>query len=142
MTNLDFDLFQKKYIFPYKGISYIYIPEVGFIVWRFSTGLNAELLHIRVFNHGHNYGKSLVSFMLNEIEASPPYYTVFGFGLSSNQNAKKFYRSCGFNIADGLNFPYKKVDSFVFYAPFDELKAGLNLLPISGIDYRKYLVNS
>ena len=57
--------FLKKYIEPFTPLHYVYWPDKGFIVWRASTGENAELLHIHTFVRGKGYSKELVKEMKN-----------------------------------------------------------------------------
>lgn len=117
------DEFQKKYLTPYEGLKHIFWPEKGFIVWRPATGNNVELLHIMTFERGNGYAQELVDQMLQELEATPPYFSIFGFALSSRANLKDIYRRLGFNVTDDIPAPYKDGPSFIFWQSYEVLLA-------------------
>ncbi len=117
--------FQEKYLTPFEGLRYIFWPEKGFIVWRPATGNNIELLHIMTFEHGKGYARELVNQMVRDLETTPPYFSVFGFSLSSRTNLKDIYRRLGFNITEDIPAPYKGGPSFIFWQSYDVLLARL-----------------
>lgn len=114
--------FLSKYIEKFRDIDFIYWPEKGFIVWRLGTGGNMELLHIRTFIPKKGYAKELIGAMVKKIQNKPPYYSIFGFALSSRENLKEIYRQLGFNVTPDIAGPYKTSPSFLFYQSYEELK--------------------
>lgn len=115
--------FKKKYLEPYENLSYEFWPDKGFIVWRMSTGENAELLHVRVFVKRKGYATELVRTMVRRLaEEHPPYHSVFGFALASRTDLKEVYAHLGFNITEDIPAPYQGGPSFIFHQTFEELK--------------------
>ena len=119
---MDRQAFLEKYIDKFKKLNFVFWPDKGFIVWRVSTGENAELLHIRTFVQGRGYSKELVREMVRRLQENPPFYSVFGFALASRTDLKKIYKRLGFNITDDMPAPYKGGPSFVFYQDYETLK--------------------
>ena len=115
-----FDEFYGHYVKKYLPQYYMFFPNRGYIVWRFGTGENIELLHIRSFKTGQGLGQRLIKAMLREIKRHPPYHSVFGMTLASNTSAVKLYQKAGFNTME-CPFPYKDWNSIVFYQSFDVL---------------------
>lgn len=115
------DEFQEKYLTPYEGLKHIFWPKKGFIVWRPATGNNIELLHIMTFERGKGYARELVDQMLQELEATPPYFSIFGFALSSRAGLKDIYRRLGFNVTEDIPAPYKDGPSFIFWQSYEVL---------------------
>jgi GNAT superfamily N-acetyltransferase len=119
----SFEEFEEKYLAPYKDLDYVFWPEKGFIVWRMSTGENAELLHVRTFVRGKGYSRELVGAMIQGLhEKRPPYFSVFGFALASRVDLKTVYPRLGFEISEDIPGPYKGGPSFMFYQSFEKLK--------------------
>jgi ribosomal protein S18 acetylase RimI-like enzyme len=116
--------FLKKYILPFLKINYVFWPTKGFIVWRKGTGENIELLHIRTFDSNKGYAKQLVKEMIKRIQKNPPYYSIFGFGLTTPEkpHLKEIYKKLGFNVSGDIPGPYKGGSSFLFYQSYEELK--------------------
>ncbi len=120
---ITFSEFKKKYLEMYENLSYEFWPNKGFIVWRMSTGENAELLHVRVFVKRKGYATELVRTMIQRLaEERPPYFSVFGFALSSRTDLKEIYTHLGFKITENILPPYKGGESFIFWQTFEELK--------------------
>lgn len=118
----DFEKFQEKYLAPFEGLHHIFWPEKGYIVWRSGTGNNTELLHIGTFSHGKGYAKELIREMLNELKSKPPFYSVFGFALSSREELRPIYKALGFNISDNITGMYKGGPAFMFSASYEALQ--------------------
>lgn len=116
----SFEDFYSYYIEKYLPQYFMFFPGVGYIVWRFGTGENVELLHIRSFKTGHGFGQRFVKCMLRELKKTPPYYSVYGMTLASNLPAIKLYEKLGF-ITMECPFPYKEGNSVVFYQEFEIL---------------------
>ena len=110
--------FINKYVKKFQNIDFIYLPEKGFIVWRLGTGENVELLHIRTFIHKKGYARKLIKEMIKKLKKNPPYYSIFGFALSSRKNLKKIYQRLGFKVTPNISGPYKKGLSFLFYSNY------------------------
>lgn len=119
---MDYNEFLERYIRKYEHLRWVFWPEKGFIVWRMGTGGNAELLHITSFKQGRGYGRELVGEMVRQLQENPPYYSVFGFSLSSRVYLKRVYQHLGFNITDDIIAPYKGGHSFIFYQDYEILK--------------------
>lgn len=119
---INYDDFINKYIEKFKGVDFIYWPEKGFIVWRQGTGENIELLHIRTFVQKNGFAKELIAEMIKKIQKNPPYYSIFGFGLSSRKDLKIIYQRLGFNVTPDMSGPYKSSLSFLFYQSYENLK--------------------
>jgi hypothetical protein len=79
----------------YKEAEYIYVVGVGSIVWHYSSGDNIEILFIEAPNHGRELYHLMVSRLLSHNEK--PYHSVFGFHLTSNTRAARFYEKMGWN---------------------------------------------
>jgi len=118
----DLTEFEKKYLEPFRELQYVFWPEKGFIVWRTATGENTELLHLRSFKFGQGYAKELIAEMIKQLEKKPPYYSVFGFGLSNRPELKEIYRHLGFETTEDLEPPYKNGKSMIFWQDFEVLK--------------------
>ncbi len=110
-------IFKKKYISEFSDIFYIFIDNIGFIVWRIGTGNNIELLHIKSFVKRKGYGSLLLRLMILELSKKPPYYSIFGFALYKNKEARFFYKKNGFNVFK-CPFPYKTDSSIIFSQSF------------------------
>lgn len=112
--------FLDKYVDPYSQTMKWGWSANGFIVWRKSTGLNAELLHLKVFKPGNGAGTTLLKHMLIELKDDPPYATVFGFTRTVNTSAQEFYRAMGFDLSP-VRGVYDDGDAVVFSARYDDL---------------------
>lgn len=119
---INYHEFSQKYLFPFGTIRHYYSKDSGYIVWRLGTGENAELLHIRTFHKGRGYGRELVYHMLDQLSYNPPYYSVFGFTRTSNEEAQRFYGALGFNLhlVDGL---YAEGTAIMFWQSYERLLA-------------------
>lgn len=108
---------RKKYVEPFTYVHH-YESDDGYIVWRLGTGNNCELLHLKSLKEGG--ATKLLKVMLKELKKNPPYATVFGFTLSSNDKARAFYRNAGFTLS-GVNGIYADGVAVVFSANFNDL---------------------
>lgn len=117
-----FEEFEKKYLKPFQGLHYVFWPDKGYIVWRTSSGENAELLHIRSFKFGKGFARELLKEMVRQLQETPPYYSVFGFALSDKPELKEIYKRLGFKVTEDLEPPYKSSQSFIFWQDFETLK--------------------
>lgn len=72
--------------------------DAGYIVWRFGTGANIELLHLRVEPNARRCGQGTALWhqMLTRLQERPPYATVYGFTRLDNAVAHAFYQRQGF----------------------------------------------
>lgn len=109
---------------PFKNVYHIH-DDRGYIVWRVGTGLNVELLHIKATYKGA--GRELLRAMLKALQSNPPYHTVFGFTRWGNEEAARFYPSCGFDctVVSGV---YRDGAAVVFSAPYEQLCKTLGVL--------------
>jgi hypothetical protein len=121
-SKINYADFISKYIKKFENINFIYWPKKGFIVWRMGTGENIELLHIKTFIPKKGLAKELIREMIKKLEKTPPYYSIFGFGLSSRENLKDIYQKLGFNVTPDMPGPYKTSLSFLFYQNYENLK--------------------
>lgn len=112
--------FKNQYIAPFKDLYYYFNNKKGFIVWRFGTGNNVELLHIKTFKKRQGYGKQLFKEMLYQLLNKPPYYSIFGFTRVDNKEAQLFYKALGFNIQD-IDGIYADGKCKLFWASYKEL---------------------
>lgn len=119
---MNFEDFEKKYIKPFTGLDYVFLPGKGFVVWRLGTGGNSELLHIMTFSHGKGHAKELVKEMMKNLLKNPPFYSVFGFALSSRTELKKIYTNLGFLITEDIPAPYLGGPAFIFHQSYEKLK--------------------
>lgn len=117
---MTFDEFYKRYVEKFLPQYYLFFPGKGYIVWRFGTGENVELLHIRAFKTGHGLGRRLIRAMIRELKNNPPYHSVFGFALENNEPAIKMYQKTGFETTS-CPFPYKGGPAVIFCQKFDSL---------------------
>lgn len=113
-----------KYLEPYKGVDYIYDQDRGYIVWRRGTGENTELLHIRAFKYGCGFATELLEEMLERLEKNPPFYSVFGFMLSSNAPIRRFYEKHGFHYQEIVG-PYKGGNAVMVWQDYEVLYKNL-----------------
>lgn len=120
----NFQEFYNHYISLYLDQYFIFIPNVGYIVWRYGTGENVELLHIRSFETGKGTGPKLVKVMLRELQKKPPFFSIFGFMLASNEPVIKMYRKMGFNTME-IPAPYKGCSSVMICQSYDVLCSNL-----------------
>lgn len=101
----------------YARVEYLETPN-GYITWRYGTGMNVELLHVRSTCPGE--GTALVVKMLETLKTSPPYATVFGFTRTCNKAAQKFYQKLGFTLSAVVGV-YADGDAVLFSANYDAL---------------------
>jgi hypothetical protein len=90
----------------------------GYITWRYGTGMNVELLHIRSAVPGG--GTALCIGMLRQLLARPPYATVFGFTRTCNHSAQRFYEKFGFTLTPVVGV-YADGDAVLFSASYTAL---------------------
>lgn len=112
-------------ILPYCQIDYINDDD-GHIVWRYGTGGNIELLHLKSVEPGQGSGKKLFVKMLQRLIQKPPYSTVFGFTRTCNVIAQSFYVSMGFTTTY-VTGVYGDGEAILFSAPFKVLKEKHNV---------------
>lgn len=87
----------------------------GHIIWRWATGGNVEITHIKSVRPGG--GTRLLKLMLEALKSNPPYHSVSGFTRTCNLKAQEFYRSCGFILTKVMGV-YADGDAVLFSAPF------------------------
>ena len=92
----------------------------GHIAWRWGTGDNVELTHLKASEEGKGYGKSLLRDMLTVLKQNPPYATVFGFTRTVNLKAQAFYQDNGF-ILTRVAGVYDDGGAVVFSARYKDL---------------------
>ena len=102
--------FYRRLTHPSRGDSYI--------VWRRGTGDNVELLHL--YSIGDGWGLRLLCQMLEVLQHTPPYATVFGFTRAGNAKARAFYERTGFTLTEVAGV-YDEGRAVVFSARYDEL---------------------
>ena len=118
---IDYTTFRDCYLEPYGKVNYCWTLGLGYIVWRRGTGDNVELLHIRTFHPGRGDGRGLVYQMLDALISSPPYYSVFGFTRTSNEEAQRFYGALGFNLQPVVGL-YAEGTAVMFWQSYAELR--------------------
>ena len=98
----------------------------GYIIWRRGTGDNVELLHIKTVEKGKGFGRRLFYDMLTGLTLDPPYYSIFGFTRTSNEDAQAFYGALGFNLQsiEGL---YKDGTAVMFWQSYEKLVEEMNV---------------
>lgn len=94
----------------------------GYIVWRYGTGLNVELLHLKVSKPGHGTATKLLQDMLRRLKQDPPWATVFGFTRVNNESAQGFYSWAGFDLSV-VKGVYADGEAMLFSARYDDLCA-------------------
>lgn len=119
---IDIPDFLQQYIYPFQAVESIFDPTLGFIVWRTGTGRNVELLHLRAFEKRKGYGRKLFYRMLDRLKKTPPYYSIFSFCRTVNEDAIQFYLSNGF-FRQNIDGVYKDGHSIIFHQSFDVLVA-------------------
>lgn len=117
---MNFQEFQDKYLRPFNGLYHFFDPVKGYIVWRVGTGENVEILHIRAFEKRRGYGRELLKKCLLSLKDNPPYFSLFGFGLGSNNEMAEFYRGLGFNVSI-IDGPYKHDKSTFIWQSYEVL---------------------
>jgi len=122
MSMDDYQTYCEEYLDPFHRIFHIYDDDRGFIVWRYATGKNIELLHIKTFEKRKGYGKDLFIRMLKMIndQFEHPYHSIFGFTRVKNKEAKMFYKALGFKIHK-VKGVYQDKKCKIFEAPFKKL---------------------
>ena len=108
---------------PYRGVSYVYRPCIGYVAWRVATGENLEILFIRAAESGKGHGGRVLREMVTQITlAGPePYHSVFAYRLASNADAERFYCRLGFHeIALGQSI-YRDDGTVLVWIPWSEL---------------------
>ena len=111
----------EKYLDPYQQVDIACSPAGGFIVWRKGTGLNVELLHLKVTTEREGEGQALFLQMLRRLQAKPPYESIFGFTRVSNTAAQSFYLKMGFVLQTVLGV-YADGEAILFTETYDRLK--------------------
>ncbi len=113
----------------YNGLHYIYDPKVGYITWRYATGMNCEMLHIAVVEKRKGHGRTLYKRMVESTEAQEvkPYHSLFGYRLGSNEEARAFYDSLGFTQVNLGRCIYRDDDTVLMTVPYAELKKNLGV---------------
>ena len=122
MPTLDDHLkFLADYVDSFEGCHFIH-DDRGWIVWRWGTGRNVELLHLKTRARGRGHGRELIVDMLRKISDSkrPPYATIFGFTRKSNDGAQGFYEAMGFTCTPVLGV-YADGEAILFSAPYVDL---------------------
>lgn len=116
--------FKNKYIKKFKGLDFIYWQDKGYIVWRVGTGENTELLHIRTFTKNKGYAKELIKALVKKLDKNPPYFSIFGFSLVSEERKylKDVWQKLGFNISNEIQGIYKGGPTIIFFQNFEILK--------------------
>jgi GNAT superfamily N-acetyltransferase len=94
--------------------------EDGVIGWRWGTGDNVELTHLRATQNRNGHGRRLLVGMLLALRAEPPYCTVFGFTRTGNLVAQEFYRAMGFTLTPVAGV-YADGAAVLFSARYDDL---------------------
>lgn len=94
--------------------------EFGYITWRHGTGMNIELLHLKVTETRHGHGRRFLQAMLDSMIGAPVGLMVFGFCLASNVAANQFYFAMGFDLVKipGL---YRDGDGVMFHQKYTKL---------------------
>lgn len=108
---------------------YVVKTEHGYVTWRYGTGGNYEILHIKRRPGHKGEGKRLMRLMLREMLDEPPYDgrgTVFGFARGDNERALRFYAECGFDLFK-VRGVYSDGNAVLFTAPFVHLCAVLGV---------------
>lgn len=95
----------------------------GYLYYRWGTGDNVEITHLKVDEpyRGNGYGTELIVLLLQELQEIPPYATVFGFTRWENLEARLFYRSVGFGLSL-VSGVYADGKCVLFSAHYDHLK--------------------
>ena len=92
----------------------------GYISWRWGTGDNVELTHLRSAEPGNGQGRKLLRSMLAALKNDPPYCTVFGFTRTCNKVAQAFYQDMGF-VLSPVEGVYADGDAVLFSANYVDL---------------------
>lgn len=111
--------FRRKYLKPFFGVDHVWSDD-GYIVWRLGTGGNVELLHIRSFKKHIGAGTELIRTMLRRLKQNPPYFSVYGFSVATNEEAVSFYRRLGFHV-EIVTGPYLEGKAALFSQSYDML---------------------
>lgn len=101
----------------------------GYVVWRYGTGGNVEITHIRTSKPGG--GSELLKAMLTVLQLDPPYGgqgTVFGFTRTSNHKAREWYSLMGFHLTP-VSGVYAEGSAVVFSATYEQLCRYHNIQP-------------
>lgn len=116
---------------PYGGFDYLYDPALGYIAWHYSTGENLEILFIEAAEKGRGHGAELYRRMCRRIVETRclPYHSVFGFHLTSNEAARRFYDKLGWIQVDLGPSVYRDGGTTIMWIPWKELLHRLGLGP-------------
>lgn len=98
----------------------IHQEQEGIIAWRWATGDNVELTHLKVQTPRKGCGRRLLRAMLVKLKEEPPYHTVFGFTRVGNIRAHAFYRAMGFSLSL-VTGVYADGAAMIFSAPYLDL---------------------
>ena len=109
-----------QYVTPFENTCHYSIEGKGYIIWRLGTGDNIELLHIRTYKKRQGIGRQLFYGMLELLEYCPPYYSIFGFTRSTNDEAQRFYGALGFNLQP-INGIYLDGTATLFWQSYKQL---------------------
>ena len=114
----------------YESPTLIYDPDVGYIVWHFTTGDNLEVLFIEAKEPGKGQGIQLYKRMIKVIEKTKrlPYHSVVGYRRSQNELAQRFYAKMGFIQVDLGQSIYREGGTTLMWITWADLKKNLEAL--------------
>ncbi len=107
----------------YRGVEYFYDPEMGYLVWRVSTGENVEMLFVEAITLGQGLGRKLYQRFVKVLQeqGKEPYHSVFAFRLDSNEAAKKFYNKIGWTQISLGQSVYRDDDTVLMWITWEDL---------------------
>lgn len=112
-------MLKTEHIEPYRKVCH-YQCTNGYIVWRYGTGGNVEILHLKVQTPRQKTGTHLLKTMLDKLKDHMPYATVFGFSRVGNKTGHAFYRAMGFELTR-VKGVYDEGAAVVFSARYNDL---------------------
>jgi hypothetical protein len=104
----------------YHDLEYVYLDNIGYIVWHYSTGDNIEILFLEAtFGFGLHMYKRFIDALLQRNEK--PYHTVFAFRLGSNEIAGRFYEKFGWTQVNLGRSIYRDDDTVMVWITWQDL---------------------
>jgi ribosomal protein S18 acetylase RimI-like enzyme len=85
-----------EHVVPYNTL-HVIEDYRGYLVWRYSTGNTAELLHLDTLERRKGYGSSLIHDMLLSVDRDKA-CVVYGFTRANKVEAQVFYAALGFKL--------------------------------------------
>jgi len=113
----------------YKDAEYIYDHETGYIVWRYGTGDNLEILFLVSAEKRKGNATHLCRMMIHKLEScgERPYHSLFLFRLAGNVESQAFFTRLGFKEVNLGRSIYGGDDTVILWIAWDDFKLAVGV---------------